>query len=320
MPKPKTYTAFGETKTLYAWSNDNRCEVSQATLYQRVKHDGWHLVKAMTTPTQNGGHGGKRVGREMEAWGEVFCSIRALADDPRCQVGKDTLYYRLTNGWEVQEAVDTMPGGTPRAKVEEVPDPPTPEKAEVVTDEGPAAAVAQEISEEMADELLSGLEANETEEPACVETTKTSPLNGSSRTGHTDDSEPERLAVSERLRSKMARSLLKDYSQGIGDVVAETRIVGAIWSVGGAAVHLFIEKFPLTGNDSASVYRALAINFSSSQTGLGRSMSWQDAIDDALDDAGAREEVRKAAESELRRLVSQAQRLAQLAGVEGIQL
>lgn len=46
--------AFGESKLICEWSEDERCVVGDATLRTRL-HKGWELELAMTTPKRPGG-------------------------------------------------------------------------------------------------------------------------------------------------------------------------------------------------------------------------------------------------------------------------
>lgn len=47
----KVFEAFGETKTLRQWSNDDRCIVRYNTLFDRVHHMKWDVEKALVRPT-----------------------------------------------------------------------------------------------------------------------------------------------------------------------------------------------------------------------------------------------------------------------------
>ena len=48
--KPRLYTAFGETKILTSWFNDNRCVVNRTELMCRIAHTGWNFEKCLTEP------------------------------------------------------------------------------------------------------------------------------------------------------------------------------------------------------------------------------------------------------------------------------
>lgn len=46
----KEYRAFGESKTLFQWAQDERCKPSYKMLWQRVEIHGWDIKKAITKP------------------------------------------------------------------------------------------------------------------------------------------------------------------------------------------------------------------------------------------------------------------------------
>lgn len=48
----KFYKAFGESKTLFQWSKDERCKPSYKMLWQRVEQLGWHIEDAIEIPTK----------------------------------------------------------------------------------------------------------------------------------------------------------------------------------------------------------------------------------------------------------------------------
>ena len=48
----KFYKAFGESKTLFQWSKDDRCKPSYKMLWQRVEQLGWHIEDAIKIPTK----------------------------------------------------------------------------------------------------------------------------------------------------------------------------------------------------------------------------------------------------------------------------
>lgn len=49
----KLYEAFGEQKTMTQWQSDERSIVSPGTLERRVRHFGWEMERALTTPKAN---------------------------------------------------------------------------------------------------------------------------------------------------------------------------------------------------------------------------------------------------------------------------
>lgn len=48
------YEAFGEKKSIYEWSHNDRCSVSTACLHYRIRA-GWEIERAITTPSERGG-------------------------------------------------------------------------------------------------------------------------------------------------------------------------------------------------------------------------------------------------------------------------
>lgn len=49
----KKYKAFGESKTLFQWAQDERCKPSYKMLWQRVEVHGWGIKEAITKPTKS---------------------------------------------------------------------------------------------------------------------------------------------------------------------------------------------------------------------------------------------------------------------------
>lgn len=49
-PDTSPVSAFGETKSIMAWSRDPRCATSGRNLYNRIRDLGWDAEKAITTP------------------------------------------------------------------------------------------------------------------------------------------------------------------------------------------------------------------------------------------------------------------------------
>lgn len=49
----KKYKAFGESKTLFQWAQDDRCKPSYKMLWQRVEIHGWGIKEAITKPTKS---------------------------------------------------------------------------------------------------------------------------------------------------------------------------------------------------------------------------------------------------------------------------
>lgn len=104
-----TYEAFGEAKTLFAWSKDARCVVSHPGLRKRLA-DGWPLERALTEPVATKGmSSGKKL---VTAFGETK-SLLAWERDPRCLVTRRALKERLEKGVEPEEAMGQAPSHVP---------------------------------------------------------------------------------------------------------------------------------------------------------------------------------------------------------------
>ncbi|MCB8933050.1 MAG: hypothetical protein M9921_14505 [Fimbriimonadaceae bacterium] len=106
----REYTAFGETKSLGAWSRDPRCLVSYETLYRRLRV-GWDVERALSVPPIPKGAGGRKWravpdGRAhaLEAFGEKK-TLREWAADPRCQVPYARLRTRVRKDWALEDAI-----------------------------------------------------------------------------------------------------------------------------------------------------------------------------------------------------------------------
>lgn len=85
-PDAPLIPAFGESKTLHEWANDDRCVVSKHCLWQRMKN-GWGAEKAMTAPTA------KNAGQLYEGK-----SVLQWSKDPACEVSYKVLNARLKKG------------------------------------------------------------------------------------------------------------------------------------------------------------------------------------------------------------------------------
>ena len=55
-------TAFNETKSVYQWKNDDRCNVSVTCLYYRIK-SGWDEERAITEISKR-----KKKERKLDVW------------------------------------------------------------------------------------------------------------------------------------------------------------------------------------------------------------------------------------------------------------
>jgi len=92
-----TYQAFGETKTLAAWTRDPRCLVRKRNLKSRIQM-GWAMERALTTPVEEA--------PLYTAFGEVK-RLCAWAQDARCVVSLGCLDSRLRMGWDLEAALTT---------------------------------------------------------------------------------------------------------------------------------------------------------------------------------------------------------------------
>ena len=96
--------AWGESKTIWHWSQDSRCQVSHAQLRGRIKQ-GWDAEEAMTTPQVH-----ERTA-PVPAFGEAK-TVAEWARDPRCKVAANCLFMRIFEyGWNVEEAITTPARG-----------------------------------------------------------------------------------------------------------------------------------------------------------------------------------------------------------------
>ncbi len=98
---PRPYTAWGETKPLYAWVADARCVVSQTTLTNRLA-EGWTILDALLTP------GEELPGNTilLTVFGETK-SLSAWSRDARCRVSRGQLMRRLQQQWDGERALTT---------------------------------------------------------------------------------------------------------------------------------------------------------------------------------------------------------------------
>ena len=97
VPEERKYEAFGERKSLHAWSRDPRCPVSATSLSLRVLARGMTVEQAFTVKVEPA----KYV---LEAFGERK-SLHAWACDPRCPVSMGGLRYRiLDEGMTIEQA------------------------------------------------------------------------------------------------------------------------------------------------------------------------------------------------------------------------
>lgn len=98
-------TAFGETKILVEWLEDERCPVEYATLYSRIER-GWEAERAITQKPQAHARN-RRSCIRITAFGETKTIIEWYEDE-RCKVRYTTLYQRIfKSGWEPERALTT---------------------------------------------------------------------------------------------------------------------------------------------------------------------------------------------------------------------
>jgi hypothetical protein len=91
-------TAFGETKMIAEWVEDDRCQVSLSTLQGRVRK-GWHDEDAISKPSCD-------QRRFLTAFGETK-SLVEWTKDERCRTNRAALQERLNMGWEDERAIST---------------------------------------------------------------------------------------------------------------------------------------------------------------------------------------------------------------------
>lgn len=97
-------TIFGETKPVSEWGRDPRCATELAIFQTRIGL-GWDAEVALSTPTQP--HKGA-VPVLITAFGETK-RPEAWANDPRCCVRIDSIYYRAKRGWDGERIVTEPP-------------------------------------------------------------------------------------------------------------------------------------------------------------------------------------------------------------------
>lgn len=97
------YEAFGEYKTIYQWSKDQRCVVSEVTIWNRLRINKMPLEEALTREPFDLPFRG-RGGVEYRGLGEKKTVVQ-WAKDERCEVSRTTLWKRLDSGWKVEDAL-----------------------------------------------------------------------------------------------------------------------------------------------------------------------------------------------------------------------
>ena len=96
--------AFGETKSIYEWSQDRRCKVVYITIRRRLEQ-GWTAEKAITT-------------RGMQRCRAFGCTktLQEWANDERCSVSHAVLAARLRLGWPAKVSITYPIGKTYRRR------------------------------------------------------------------------------------------------------------------------------------------------------------------------------------------------------------
>lgn len=108
------HMAWGEEKSILAWSKDSRCKVSRTMLRRRLD-DGWDIERALATPKapQKSRKPGKPP-RLYGAFGEER-TINDWANQDVCVVDRGTLSKRLVQGASVELALTTPAGRNTKA-------------------------------------------------------------------------------------------------------------------------------------------------------------------------------------------------------------
>ena len=97
--KPRPVTAWGETKSLRAWSLDERAGASYSVIQKRME-EGWDPERAISERTAD------LVG--VTAWGETK-TVAAWTRDERCSITEESLRRRIGLGMPPEEAI-SKPG------------------------------------------------------------------------------------------------------------------------------------------------------------------------------------------------------------------
>ena len=99
-------TAFGETKTLSQWIDDNRCKAKYATIQKRLRL-GWHSEDAISIKSGMGGRSykPKKDSKFYKAFGESK-TLFQWAKDKRCKPSYKMLWQRVEQlGWNIEDAI-----------------------------------------------------------------------------------------------------------------------------------------------------------------------------------------------------------------------
>ncbi len=113
-PAPRRpVTAFGETKSMNAWTRDRRCKVTVPTISARLAR-GWTAEQAISGERENRG-GSDIVAVEIRAFGQVK-SLTGWLRDKRCRVTLTGVTDRIRRGWSTEDAISTPPFTLPVSK------------------------------------------------------------------------------------------------------------------------------------------------------------------------------------------------------------
>lgn len=107
----KLITAWGETKTISQWSDDERCSVSQNVLSIRLRCDNRTNEEIISLPNNMP----KKTTIYLTAFGETK-SIKDWLNDSRCSVEYSTLFYRIkySTNYTPEEMISLPPDSSRR--------------------------------------------------------------------------------------------------------------------------------------------------------------------------------------------------------------
>lgn len=102
---PHLIAAFGESKSIKAWSRDARCAVNYAALVHRLRC-GWQAETAITQPIDASRQRfwARKPVRLWGAFGELK-SVNGWSRDPRCKVEYSVLLKRVKKGIPIEVAM-----------------------------------------------------------------------------------------------------------------------------------------------------------------------------------------------------------------------
>src|SRR3954467_3660169 len=96
----RLYEAFGERKTLKAWSIDPRCFVVYEALVYRVRVRGQSIEQAFALRARTS----RRLDRLITAWGESKTAAE-WARDPRSACNPSQIPSRISRGIAPEQAI-----------------------------------------------------------------------------------------------------------------------------------------------------------------------------------------------------------------------